>query len=1607
MVQKISKVRLYQLLICLHNDFNPLILFYSTKIEYETNYQRQFTFKFDQTFFFFFYDSFNLFDNLFNESNIKPDYNINALGLHVYSCILNESISSNSVTTLTNSSTTGVLINLNQNDNLIRAITPRIIDFLFDFLFNNPINDENQKEDDSRKIYDKQLIVSKCLPLIINVLHLSLPDKRMVDLNHVLDKSIISLERVKRADIKLELMKSYLTMLNDCSDRAALKIVIATRKFFICLLEQFRYIVLTNTNIVHEYILVCLDLIRNLLDKSQAVKDIFEESNGYYSLYEILKTSTVLDKDVSIVLNEMITEKNSSNKKLAKKSFDSLVELENCHMAVLLIKLLPFMQQTAQEFSLNNICRLCVLNIRNQLRACKNMLLFYLIDLLNYHERFEFVLIQKLFSTIEILGRCSINNNEVRMLVELLNPKKQFPFGIQILRCFTTWAKNTTSVGLNLSLLTFQYENSSTNPATTNESSTNNNIITAQNENNLLAPGGNMPDVKLKRSSVISINQATLSNIMKKSGSGALGSNAQQQAKYFFDFQHSNSGIRVPIIKKWPGYAFTFHCWIKLRSDVEVFDKKRRQLYSFYSDNGQGFEAFITSDCSSLVVSVCNKKEFISVQLNELDFDSSPQTKISENIINNENNNTTSTCDYWHSITIVHVPSKSSIINPFLSSSQICIYIDGVLKKETDLKMPNFYDSLTHIRVGAACSRPNTATNNSNLGKSLAAPLSNFKNVFGGLGYKSGATEKSLNVTTIPAGSQDTVWDVSTCLMGQMSSCFCLHDTITDVQVRLLYELGPNQYYLNWLDIIELSDLKQKFLFHYDAKCCKDLTCFDLSSNKLAGKFSGSCLSCDNFKESLNSIGSIQLFYPLFHYLSSNSEYYDLVVNEWMTNAQKQVDPMLQPDSIKNKTVKRSYFDDSEIEQNVISLILNLIRYLFHNSDIMQDRIQRNNGIPLLSFLLQRLPKKFIDIHLLRICQEYISEANTLPDKSLLNSIYENLIFDFRIWNKADYEIRIGHIQYVSTIIKDDKKYFRKKYGVQFLLDVIKTFFGRYNSLSESNSHQHNQNNNLLKTSINNNHLSVINQFNLNETNLHNQTGVNLMSEDDLRNLRNSFFGLIKYYAQKEIKINELNSILSFLATTRNLSFQNDVLDMLINLLEAPNTNDQLFLLLFEANMADGLYALLVQPHVNEQIQRKLLRIIKILLKTKKVYDKSKSRLRLDECGTYAGLISKLNSELSSRYHYSSNNMNTYRLSEYIVIDLLENLFVDETNITNHDNIWHIISLLTNIAYSDVKNIIKMRLKVCEMISSFLSTNQTALRSLVKSPAWQDQICQLLCIEKREKESNNDLPPIVVLSTSQQTPPTQTTSKKNTIISPIDQNNDEITKNQEFENDPNNLILLKNKHISNLKKTDSQEQEKSLLTSTPSPNKAIKSKKKLNNIDSCEEAENQIFFNDILENKSSREGVTNITSTVMKKDNVSKSLYKDMPLIKTNLKYECDSIIDENINNNNSDENNKLLKMVDQSFSSSPDITNNNDNCSIVMGAEFGKGIGGRDNLDTDTGQIVLNRKESNELLNRQIDYMNINEANELCECVIGLIFKLMSDGITGSNEEAWKVSHL
>lgn len=53
-------------------------------------------------------------------------------------------------------------------------------------------------------------------------------------------------------------------------------------------------------------------------------------------------------------------------------------------------------------------------------------------------------------------------------------------------------------------------------------------------------------------------------------------------------------------------------------------------------------------------------------------------------------------------------------------------------------------------------------------------------------------------------------------------------------------------------------------------------------------------------------------------------------------------------------------------------------------------------------------------------------------------------VFNFRNLEatiKLYYSPTIGHIQYISTIIKENRTHYRHEYGIKFLLDVILTHY--------------------------------------------------------------------------------------------------------------------------------------------------------------------------------------------------------------------------------------------------------------------------------------------------------------------------------------------------------------------------------------------------------------------------------------------------------------------------------------------------------------------------------------------------------------------------------------
>ena len=219
-------------------------------------------------------DSNNAFKKEDFQNNTEA--NISIFAIHVYASILSEGLLNNS------NQSNGTNILVQQNDNLINAITSNTIQFLID-LFNDQ-EDYTLTRDKNVSFYDKKLIFCRCMPLIVNVLHSTSLDKRPVDLQVVLGRFMDTFQKCKRNDIKLEFVRSYLSMLHECTDRAALKIVIVSRKFFIYLLDQLKHVFLSiklkeNTDLtneskqfLHEFIRLVLCLIKSLLENSDTVK---------------------------------------------------------------------------------------------------------------------------------------------------------------------------------------------------------------------------------------------------------------------------------------------------------------------------------------------------------------------------------------------------------------------------------------------------------------------------------------------------------------------------------------------------------------------------------------------------------------------------------------------------------------------------------------------------------------------------------------------------------------------------------------------------------------------------------------------------------------------------------------------------------------------------------------------------------------------------------------------------------------------------------------------------------------------------------------------------------------------------------------------------------------------------------------------------------------------------------------------------------------------------------------------------------------------------------------------------------------------------------------
>ncbi|XP_061443028.1 LOW QUALITY PROTEIN: neurobeachin-like protein 2 [Rhineura floridana] len=641
-----------------------------------------------------------------------------------------------------------------------------------------------------------------------------------------------------------------------------------------------------------------------------------------------------------------------------------------------------------------------------------------------------------------------------------------------------------------------------------------------------------------------------------------------ERALQYFDLTPSMAGIMVPSIQKWPGSGFAFHAWVCLVEEAKDFPEeaarlKRKQLYSFFTASGTGFEAFFTAD-GMLVVAVCTKKEYMTVTLQEFPFNNAA----------------------WHCVDVVHITGR----RPF-GQNLVNIYVDGQLRKVAQLRFPSLSESFTSCCIGSAGHRTTTTSafypspcHSPDLGFPSHPSLSRSQSFPASLAPHSWTAippqpPREGLVSTTVAGSQDMEWGTPTSLEGHLGSVSIFFEALQSAQVKALFSSGPNVA-SPFKPEGDFQELSSRLLLYYTPQACKSNICLDLSPNHFFdGRLTGHKVVNWDVKDVVNCVGGMGVLLPLLDQVASqrkeledNQETHDLVGPELTSsrNAQGMLIPL----------GKSSGYREGRLERNGVAAFLLLIKNFIHGHPVNQESLVQCQGPSIIGALLQKVSSQTMDMNVLMASQMLMEQVASEGHSFLQHLLYQFLLFDFRIWSNSDFAVRLGHIQYLSNIMKDHKQRVRKKYGVQYLLDSIRTYYGAYKEKP--------------------------------------------IATDDIKTVQTSLFSLIKEFFCKNFSTDEMQSTLNYLAAVNDEHQVCGMLEVIHGLQKSSPSQEQIYIFLFEPGNVEILFSLLVQRKFSDDVRERIFKILYKLLKYEKVNERSKHRLKLKDIG-YQGFISYLN----------------------------------------------------------------------------------------------------------------------------------------------------------------------------------------------------------------------------------------------------------------------------------------------------------------------------------------------------------------------------------------------
>ncbi|XP_051922012.1 neurobeachin-like protein 2 isoform X1 [Hippocampus zosterae] len=651
----------------------------------------------------------------------------------------------------------------------------------------------------------------------------------------------------------------------------------------------------------------------------------------------------------------------------------------------------------------------------------------------------------------------------------------------------------------------------------------------------------------------------------------------RDSALQYFDLTPPMAGIMVPTVQRWSGSSFAFHAWLRLNMDFPHsppldFNKpsatlvtasqqdmgkgpRRKQLYSFFTASGTGLEAFFTME-GVLVVAVCTKKDYMAVALPELPLADSR----------------------WHSVAIVHIQGR----RPF-GQNLVNIFIDGELSKTAQIRFPSLSEPFTSCCIGSAGNRTTTTTTSPNLHTSLSSGQSpefafptNAHSLIRSQSFPAnfaGGRWGSLNdstVQSIPAGLQDTEWGTPSSLDGLLGTAFICHEPLQPSQTRALYAAGPNHVPLFKADG-ELSDLNGKLVLYYTPQAFKSQICLDLSPNhQYDGRLTGHRVINWDVKDAVSVVGGIGVLLPLLEQVCEEEQVY---------NGAQEISELLGPELTSSSRSPAAMLlplksSEARLERNSLAAFLLMMKNMIRRHPVNQESLLQCHGPSIIGAMLSKVPETMMDMNVLIACRLLLDQVLNEGNGPLLQQFYQHLLFDFRIWTRSHFAVCHDHVQYISSVIHKGKQRLKRKYGVQYILDTIRTYYS---------------------TEKNGGCLS-----------------------DEKQMIQTSLFALLKDFLRSPTA-EELHSVLAYILSAGDEQQVVKALEVLYELFRSSPPREQVQAVLLEWGV-EQLYSLLLNPSFGDRAREMVFRVLYKILKSERVSERNKQRLKLKDFG-YLGLV--------------------------------------------------------------------------------------------------------------------------------------------------------------------------------------------------------------------------------------------------------------------------------------------------------------------------------------------------------------------------------------------------